>query len=205
MSSRCMVSNININHSNLLDKCELATAGTILLLDPFIAAPLCLAVYLHSSYICTTAPDAKYGYLCQMSVYMCANIIWHDTLACILTFSLLMLFSIEDYYSSSILIAIFHLYKYNTHSHIERIYEDTMNSWQLSPLGIGTLVRKDIFNDVCKSYIHWWKFAGKSMWSVKVIVFSSQCQNWGTLMNRSCCSLNKNLIKTKSRSENTRS
>ena len=80
MSSRCMVSNININHSNLLDKCELATAETILLLDPFIVAPPCLAVYLHSSYICTTAPDAKYGYLCQMSVYMCANIIWHDTL-----------------------------------------------------------------------------------------------------------------------------
>ena len=67
--------NININHSNRLDKCELAAAETILLLDPFIAAPPCLAVYLHSSYICTTAPDAKYGYLCQMSVYMCANII----------------------------------------------------------------------------------------------------------------------------------
>ena len=140
-----MVSNININHSNRLDKCELATAETILLLDPFIAAPLCLAVYLHSSYICTTAPDAKYGYLCQMSVYMCANIIWHDTLACILTFSLL--FSVEDYYSSSILIAIFHLYKYNTHSHIERIYEDTMSSWQLSPLGIGTLV--------CQTFTKW--------------------------------------------------
>ena len=169
MSSRCMVSNININHSNRLDKCELATAETILLLDPFIAAPLCLAVYLHSSYICTTAPDAKYGYLCQMSVYMCANMTWYLGLYI------------------NIFFVVFNRGLIEISNLIERFYWYCKNLWrhyeQLSPLGIGTLVRKDIDLD---------------------LVFSSRCQNWGTLINRSC-SLNKNLIKTKSRSENTRS